>query len=88
MMSRGRRNAVENRPTCPIRWERANPGECVTYTLGVPVHVAIRGAGTQGQMEDKIRAVQTFKPLSPADLAEVRRRAVAGQGVCSGTTME
>ncbi|MEO8595865.1 MAG: hypothetical protein ABI759_21270 [Candidatus Solibacter sp.] len=54
----------------------------------MPVHVAIRGAGTQGQMEDKIRAVQTFKPLSPADLAEVRRRAVAGQGVCSGTTME
>jgi hypothetical protein len=54
----------------------------------MPVHVAVCGAGTQGQMEDNIRAAQSFKPLTEADLAAVRQRAVIGQGVYTGTTME
>ncbi len=65
-----------------------NPAECLAYTLSMPVHVAVCGAGTQGQMEDNIRVAQSFKPLSEADLAEVRQRAIVGQGVYTGTTME
>ena len=65
-----------------------SPVECLAYTLSMPVHVAVCGAGTQGQMEDNIRVAQSFKPLSEADLAAVRQRAVVGQGVYTGTTME
>jgi aryl-alcohol dehydrogenase-like predicted oxidoreductase len=65
-----------------------SPAECLAYTLSMPVHAAVCGAGTQGQMEDNIRVAQNFKPLSAADLAGVRERAVVGQGVYTGTTME
>ena len=37
-----------------------SPGECLRYTLSMPVHVAVCGAGTQGQMEDNIRTAQSF----------------------------
>ena len=52
------------------------------------VHVAVCGAGTTGQMEDNVRTVQSFKPLSQAELADVRKRAIVGQGVYTGPTME
>jgi len=65
-----------------------NPQECLRYTLSMPVHVAICGAGTTGQMEDNVRTAQTFQPLEQAELADVRRRAIVGQGVYTGTTME
>src|SRR5229473_1320570 len=65
-----------------------SPRECLTYTLSMPVHVAICGAGTQGQMEDNIRTVQSFKPLSVEALADMRKRAIVGQGVYTGPTME
>jgi len=45
-----------------------NPTECLRYALSQPsVHVAICGAGTQGQMEDNIRAVQNFKKMTPVE---------------------
>jgi aryl-alcohol dehydrogenase-like predicted oxidoreductase len=65
-----------------------NPGECLRYTLSMPVHAAICGAGTQGQMEDNIRAAQQFHPLTAEELADMRKRAVVGQGVYTGTAME
>jgi aryl-alcohol dehydrogenase-like predicted oxidoreductase len=65
-----------------------NPGECLRYTLSMPVHAAICGAGTQGQMEDNIRTAQQFRPLTAEELAEMRKRAVVGQGVYTGTAME
>jgi uncharacterized protein len=65
-----------------------SPTECLRYTLSQGVNVAICGAGTAGQMEDNIRAVQSFKPLSQEQIADVRRRAVVGQGVYTGPTME
>jgi uncharacterized protein len=65
-----------------------SPSECLTYTLSMPIHVAICGAGTQGQMEDNIRTAQSFKPLSAAELTDVRKRAIVGQGVYTGPTME
>ncbi|MBA3973968.1 MAG: aldo/keto reductase [Candidatus Solibacter sp.] len=66
-----------------------NPTECLRYALSQPgVHVAICGAGTQGQMEDNIRTVQNFKPMPAQEIAEVRKRAITGAGVYTGPTLE
>jgi len=65
-----------------------NPSECLRYTLSLPCHVAVCGCGTTGQMEDNIRVAQSFKPYTPAEMADVRSRAIVGQGVYTGTTME
>ena len=66
-----------------------NPTECLRYALSQPgVHVAICGAGTQGQMEDNIRAVRNLRKMTPDEIADVRKRAVVGQGVQTGPTME
>lgn len=65
-----------------------SPKECLTYTLSMPVHVAICGAGSQGQMEDNVRTAQNFKPLTADEMADVRRRAIVGQGVYTGPAME
>lgn len=66
-----------------------NPTECLRYALSLAgVHVAVCGAGTQGQMEAKIRAVLDFGKLTPEELAEVRRRAVAGLSGQAGPAME
>jgi predicted aldo/keto reductase-like oxidoreductase len=63
--------------------------ECLQYVLSQPgVHVAICGAGTQGQMEDNIRAVQNFKKLTAEEMANVRKRALAGAGVVAGPALE
>ena len=52
------------------------------------LRVAVCGAGTQGQMEDNIRTAQAFKPLPAGALADLRKRAIVGQGVYTGPTME
>jgi uncharacterized protein len=66
-----------------------SPTECLRYVLSQPgVHVAICGAGTQGQMEDNIRTVQSFKKMTPDEIADVRKRAIVGAGVYTGPTME
>ena len=65
-----------------------SPSECLRYTLSQPVHVAICGCGTQGQMEDNIRTAQAFKPFTPEEIDDVRNRAIIGQGVYSGHAME
>ena len=66
-----------------------SPTECLRYALSQPgVHVAICGAGTQGQMEDNIRTVQNFKPMTTAEIADVRKRAISGAGVYTGPTLE
>lgn len=66
-----------------------SPTECLRYVLSQPgVHVAICGAGTQGQMEDNIRAVQDFKKMTPEEIADVRKRALVGSGVQTGPGLE
>ena len=65
------------------------PIECLRYALSqTGVHVAICGAGTQGQMEDNIRAVQSLRKMTPEEIADVRKRAGVGAGVYTGSTME
>jgi predicted aldo/keto reductase-like oxidoreductase len=66
-----------------------SPTDCLRYVLSQPgVHVAICGAGTLGQMEDNIRAVQNLRKMTPDEIEDVRRRAVVGAGVYTGPTME
>jgi predicted aldo/keto reductase-like oxidoreductase len=66
-----------------------SPTECLRYVLSLPgVHVAVCGAGTQGQMEDNIRAVQNLRKMTPEEMADVRKRALLGWGVLSGPAME
>jgi predicted aldo/keto reductase-like oxidoreductase len=66
-----------------------NPTECLRYVLSQPgVHVAICGAGTQGQMEDNIRAVQNLSKMTPEEMTDIRKRAVDGLGVHAGPAME
>jgi aryl-alcohol dehydrogenase-like predicted oxidoreductase len=66
-----------------------SPTECLKYVLSQPgVHVAICGAGTQGQMEDNIRTVQNFKKMTPEEIADVQKRALVGSGVYTGPTLE
>jgi aryl-alcohol dehydrogenase-like predicted oxidoreductase len=64
-------------------------GDCLRYALSQPgVQVAICGCGTVGQMADNIRAVTNFTPMTPEESADVRKRAVVGAGVYTGTMLE
>jgi uncharacterized protein len=66
-----------------------SPTECLRYVLSQPgMHVAICGAGTQGQMEDNIRTVRNFKEMTPDEIADVRKRAAVGAGVYTGPALE
>ena len=66
-----------------------SPTDCLRYALSqAGVHVAICGAGTQGQMEDNIRTVQNFRPMTIEEIAETRNRAITGAGVYTGPTLE
>jgi hypothetical protein len=66
-----------------------SPNTCLRYALSQPgVSVAICGCGTVGQMADSLRAVQNFRKMTPEESAEVRKRAVVGAGVYTGTMLE
>ena len=39
-------------------------------------------------MEDNIRTVQKLVKMTPEEIADVRKRAIVGQGVYTGPTME
>jgi uncharacterized protein len=66
-----------------------NSTECLRYALSQPgVHVAICGAGTQGQMEDNIRTAQSFKPMTSEEITATQKKSVTGAGVYTGPTLE
>ncbi len=66
-----------------------SPDTCLRYALSQPgTSIAICGCGTVGQMADNIRAVQNFRKLTPEESAEVRKRAIVGAGVYTGTMLE
>ena len=66
-----------------------SPTECLRYALSQSgVHVAICGAGTQGQMEDNIRTVQNFRKMTAEEIGDVQKRSLVGAGVYAGVTME
>jgi len=65
-----------------------SPGECLRYVLNLPIHGAVCGAGSRGQMEDNIRTAQAFQPLSAKEVEQLRKKAVSGRGVLQGQEME
>ncbi len=66
-----------------------NATECLRYVLSLPgVHVAVCGAGTEGQMADNLRTARIMTKMTGDELAEVRKRAVAGAGVYTGPVLE
>ncbi len=62
--------------------------ECLRYVLNLPIHGAVCGCGSRGQMEDNIRVAQEFKPLETAEVSEIRKKAISGKGVLKGNEME
>ena len=66
-----------------------SPTECLRYVLSQPgVHVAICGAGTEGQMEDNIRTVRNLGKMTTGEIADVQKKAIVGAGVYTGPTLE
>jgi predicted aldo/keto reductase-like oxidoreductase len=49
--------------------------ECLSYVLSLPIHCTAIGCTTVGQVEDDVRIVQQFKPLTEAQMVELRDRA-------------
>jgi hypothetical protein len=39
-------------------------------------------------MEDNIRTVRNFTPMTPQEIADVRKKAITGSGVYTGPTLE
>jgi aryl-alcohol dehydrogenase-like predicted oxidoreductase len=58
--------------------------ECLEYALSLPISIVIVGAITLGQIEDDVRIAQRFRPLSPEQMADLRRRAAS----VAGATLE
>jgi hypothetical protein len=74
--------AVEPRaPALP----RLSVEECVSYTLTCDPDVALLGLSFPHEQDAAFRAAREFRPLSPGEMAAVRRRAaeaVRGKGPC------
>jgi predicted aldo/keto reductase-like oxidoreductase len=66
-----------------------NAEECLRYALSLPVTATPAGCSTRGQLEDNVRFVQDFKPYTPEQMDDVRKRAVtAGPGGLQGPALE
>jgi aryl-alcohol dehydrogenase-like predicted oxidoreductase len=64
-------------------------GDCLRYTLSLPITAAPLGFCTIGQLEDDVRVAQSFKPLSEADMNVLRARAGADKfDVIKGPALE
>jgi uncharacterized protein len=50
-------------------------GDCLRYTLSLPVTCVAMGCVTTGQIEDDVRIAQSFKPFASARMAELRTQA-------------
>lgn len=54
-------------------------GDCVRYSLSLPVTAVPLGFTTIGQLEDDVRIAQSFKPLSAEEMNALRARAASGK---------
>jgi uncharacterized protein len=48
--------------------------------LSLPIHCLALGCTTVGQLEDDVRIAQQFKPLSEAQMAQLREKAAPFKG--------
>jgi uncharacterized protein len=64
-------------------------GDCLRYTLSLPITAAALGFNTIGQLEDDVRVAQSFQPLPDDQLAALRARAGSGKfDTISGPALE
>ncbi len=56
-----------------------SPGDCLRYTLSLPVTAAPLGFCTIGQLEDDVRVAQGFRPLAADEMNAIRARAASGK---------
>ena len=54
-------------------------GDCLRYTLSLPITAAPLGFCTIGQLEDDVRIAQAFKPLAAEEMQALRARAASGK---------
>jgi aryl-alcohol dehydrogenase-like predicted oxidoreductase len=54
-------------------------GDCLRYTLTLPITAAPLGFCTIGQLEDDVRVAQNFKPLDAQQMNALRARAGSGK---------
>ena len=54
-------------------------GDCLRYSLSLPVTAVPLGFSTIGQLEDDVRVAQSFKPLSGEEMDALRARAASGK---------
>ena len=64
-------------------------GDCLRYTLSLPITAAPLGFCTIGQLEDDVRVAQNFHPLSEEEVNALRARAGSGKfDAVRGTALE
>jgi aryl-alcohol dehydrogenase-like predicted oxidoreductase len=54
-------------------------GDCLRYTLSLPITAAALGFCTIGQLEDDVRVAQNFRPLPAEEMSALRARAASGK---------
>jgi aryl-alcohol dehydrogenase-like predicted oxidoreductase len=54
-------------------------GDCLRYSLSLPITATPLGACTIGQIEDDVRIAQNFKPLTPEEKKALLARATSGK---------
>ena len=54
-------------------------GDCLRYSLSLPITATPLGACTLGQIEDDVRIAQSFKPLTPEEKRALLALATSGK---------
>ena len=54
-------------------------GDCLRYSLSLPITACPLGFNTIGQLEDDVRIAQNFKPLAAEEMNALRARAASGK---------
>jgi len=54
-------------------------GDCLRYSLSLPVTALALGFSTIGQLEDDVRVAQNFRPLGDEEMNVLRARAASGK---------
>jgi predicted aldo/keto reductase-like oxidoreductase len=62
--------------------------ECLRYVLTLPIHATAVGCSTSGHWDDDVRIAQTFKPLAPAEMEQLRKAVHGGIGGATGPALE
>ncbi|HEU5069759.1 MAG TPA: aldo/keto reductase [Verrucomicrobiae bacterium] len=82
---RGKFSSGGKPPTSEPQLPRLSVAECLHYTLTLAPDVALLGLSFPNEQDAAFQAWREFKPLPPAAMQDIRRRAeaaIAGKGEC------